>query len=232
LKGMHSKQVSCFQFVFILMLLLSFNNAVAQNDSSKKVQSPIFTYHKIGIDISKIVASPLVKNYDVLEFQWASKYKNNLWAAAEFGLGNSKIDNQFVKYTNSNQFIRLGIDKILFRDEFFGDYSNAFIGVRYAGSLVKRNEANYFIEDSIWSNVNGSIPKSNFYAHWVELTGGFSLEVKKNIFFGSQIRFKTFFNPKKFQQLPPYYLAGFGRAEENSAFSYNFYLHYGLGKRN
>jgi hypothetical protein len=42
---------------------------------------------------------------------------------------------------------------------------------------------------------------------------------------------KTFVNPKKFEQLPPAYLAGYGRSEKNTAFGYNFFLMVGFGKK-
>ena len=68
-------------------------------------------------------------------------------------------------------------------------------------------------------------------AHWLELNGGFRMEIMKNIFVGWNARAKTFINPKKFELLPPSYVAGYGRGDKNTAFSYNFYLLYGFGKR-
>jgi hypothetical protein len=223
-----------FVLVFMMMLpqfALAQDSDDEESDSTKKVRKPIFVYHKIGIDVAKFLSSSLSKNYDAFEGQWASYYKNNLWTNLEFGVGHSFVENNFIQYKSSNQFIRLGIDKTLFNPEFAGDYSNSLIGLRYGVSSISRSSATYFIKDSVWGNLAGNIEASNFFAHWIELTGGFSLELKKNIFAGIHVRFKSFLNPRKFETLPPYYVAGFGKADQNTAFSYNVYIHYGFGKR-
>jgi hypothetical protein len=121
--------------------------------------------------------------------------------------------------------------KTFFSREFKGDMDNAFIGLRYGASYVKRGEANYFIKDTVWGNASGVIPSANFTAQWFELVGGFKVEVIKNIFLGWNIRAKTFINPKKFEKLPPSYLAGYGLSEKNTAFGYNFYLLLGFGEK-
>jgi hypothetical protein len=204
----------------------------AQTDSTKlKIKSSDFSYFRIGIDASKIIASNMVKDYEALEFLIDANYKNNLVLSSEFGFGNSMVENEYLSYKSNNLFMRLGIDKTLFNKEFAGDMDNAFIGVRYGFGLVNRGQANYTVFNSIYGNSIGQIKEAQFLTHWLELTGGFKVEFKKNIFIGWHIRMKTFINPKKFEQLPPNYVAGYGRADKNTAFGYNFYLLYGIGNR-
>lgn len=204
----------------------------AQTDTTKlKVKSADFSYFRIGVDASKIIASNIVNDYEVVEFLIDANYKNNLVLSSEFGFGNSMVDNEYLSYKSNNLFMRLGIDKTLFNKEFAGDMDNAFIGVRYGFGLVNRGEANYSVYNSIYGNSIGQIKEAQFFTHWLELTGGFKVEFKKNIFIGWNIRMKTFINPKKFEQLPPNYVAGYGRADKNTAFGYNFYLLYGFGSR-
>jgi len=196
-----------------------------------KEKGPTFTYVRVGIDLSKVVSSALQKQYDVLEFQADVYYKKDLYFAAEFGTGNSLVENNYLKYKSHNTFISLGLDKTFFGKDFRGDFDNAFVGLRYGLGLINRGEAGYAIHDTVWGNTQGLIPAEHFIAHWLELTGGFRMELIKNIFVGWNVRARTFINPKKFEKLPPSYVAGYGRGDKNSNFGYNFYVLYGLGKR-
>ncbi len=190
-----------------------------------------FDYFRLGIDLSKIVVSPLAKNYNAYEFTFDAHYKKDLFLVADFGFGNSEVSNQNMDFKSKNIFGRIGLDKTFFNQEFKGDMDNAFIGLRYGFGIVNRGEANYYIKDTVWGNTAGTMPPSNFIAHWLELGGGFRIEIVKNIFLGWNVRAKTFINPKKFEELPPSYLAGYGRSEKNTAFGYNFYLMVGFGQK-
>jgi len=195
------------------------------------VKQPTFTYYRIGLDISKFVASSVQKNYQVLEAQADVYYKKNLFCALEFGYGTSLVKNKFLDYKSNNSFLRLGIDKTFFGKDFKGDFDNAFIGLRYGIGLINRGDATYSIYDAVWGNSNGTLAGASFIAHWLELTGGFRIELVKRIFVGWNVRAKTMINPKKFAELPPSYIAGYGKGDKNTAFGYNFYVLYGFGKR-
>ena len=228
---------ACFLLMTVSPLIVNAQESIASDTASvcsvkKSTQkSPTLTYVRIGIDLSKVASSFLQKQYDVLEFQADVYYKKDLYFAAEFGAGNSLVENNFLTYKSKNTFISLGLDKTFFSKDFRGDFDNAFVGLRYGVGLINRGEASYTIQDIIWGNTQGRIPAEHFIAHWLELTGGFRMELMKNIFVGWNIRARTFINPKKFEKLPPSYVAGYGRGDKNSNFGYNFYLLYGLGKR-
>ena len=214
-----------------IFFLYSFSLEAQIDSMQLKVKSTDFSYFRVGIDASKFVASSIAKSYDMMEFAVDANYKSNLILSSEFGFGNSIVENTYLTYKSNNVFMRLGIDKTLFNKEFVGDMDNAFVGIRYGFGFVNRSEANYTIYNAIYGNANGKIQNTQFLTHWLELTGGFKMELKKNIFIGWNIRMKTFINPKNFEQLPPSYVAGYGRADKNTAFGYNFYLMYGFGKR-
>lgn len=224
----------------MLLLLCVSTFASAQTDSTEKaepvvkktkVKTPSFTYFRIGIDITKIIASFSQSRYTVFEAQLDANYKSNLITSLEFGAGNSNIANDFLSYKSSNLFLRAGIDKTFFAKNFSSDMDNAFVGVRYGFAPIHRKDASYSISDPVWGNTQGTIQGSSFAAHWLELNGGFRLELIKYIFIGWNIRFKTMLNAKKFEELPPAYIAGYGRGDKNTAFGYNFYILYGIGRR-
>ncbi|QLH46844.1 MAG: hypothetical protein HWD58_15150 [Bacteroidota bacterium] len=101
------------------------------------------------------------------------------------------------------------------------------MGIRYALSRVARNASTYLIQDPVWGTAEGSIPAKTFLAHWLELTAGFRFEIRPNLFAGWQVRARTFINPKRFEELPPAYLAGYGRGDRNTTFGLQFYISMG-----
>jgi hypothetical protein len=215
--------------LWILFIVVTSDKIYAQD--SVKVKEPSFTYFKIGVDVANLISSPLSSSRSNYEFQLEAYYKKSLSWVIETGFGSSSVKSEKLTYTSRNQFIRLGVDQTFFNKEFKGDFDNAFVGVRYGLSRVQRNAATYFIEDAIWGNQQGVIDANKFTAHWIELTGGFRMELVKHVFAGWNIRMKTLLNPKRFEQLPPGYMAGYGRGDKNTAFSYNLYVLYGFGKR-
>lgn len=202
-----------------------------QSPVAVKPKIPTFTHFRVGIDLSKFVASALQKNYDVIEGNLETHYKKDIYYAAEFGWGSSEVNNDYLNYKSSNIFLKAGIDKTFFTPEFAGDLDNAFIGVRYGAAYIRRGAGTYHIEDPVWGNTEGQVDATSFFAHWLELDAGFRIEILKNVFTGWNARFRTFINPSQFEQLPPSYVAGYGRGDKNTAFGYNFYLMYGFGKR-
>ena len=199
--------------------------------SLKLEQEKKFRYFRVGADISKWLASLVQNNYKEIEFAGDVLYKRNLFLAMELGTGNSRVQNEFLQYKSSNTFIRLGIDKTFFAKEHARDMDNAFVGFRYAFAPIVRKEAIFTMKDPIWGNNTGTIAPESFIAHWMELTGGFRLEVIPNIFVGWNIRVRTFLNPSRFEKLAPFHVAGYGSGEKATAFGYNFYILKGFGKR-
>lgn len=219
-----------------LLLMFALPQSIAaQTDSTNtkpEVKKTIrFDYFRIGVDLSKFVSSPLSKEYKAYEFSFDTHFQKDLWLLADFGFGRSSVSNDNLAFSSSNLFLRLGLDKTFFNQEFKGDLDNAFIGLRYGLGMVNRSAATYYIKDTVWGNTAGSIPAANFLAHWIELGAGFRLELARNIFLGWNIRAKTFVNPKKFAELPPAYLAGYGRGEKNTAFGYNLFFMIGFGDK-
>ena len=123
-----------------------------------------FTFFRFGIDLSKIVRSQLANDYKTYEFQIDANFTRETALSLEFGAGNSKVSNQFLNFTSSNSFIRLGIDKYFFSKEFRGDMDNAFVGVRYALSRVNRGDAEVNVFDPLWGNTQASVAGTRFFA--------------------------------------------------------------------
>lgn len=214
-------------YVVGMLVLETAAGMAAPKDSSIKRWS----YFRVGLDAASLAGSLLNPDFARFEIQVDSRYKKDLYAVFETGLGRCSWQNTYLTSSASNQFLRIGVDKTFFGIERTQDLDNAFVGIRYALSRVARNASTYLIEDPVWGTAEGSIPAKTFLAHWLELTAGFRFEILPNFYTGWQVRARTFINPKRFEELPPAYLAGYGRGDRNTTFGLQFYISYGIGRR-
>lgn len=211
-----------FFYMFLPVLVMAKTDSIATKS---------FSYYRIGIDLFKPITGLFQQGNSSYEMQLDVYYSKSINLVTELGFGTAKTNNDYLNYSSNNTFLRLGVDHPFFTPDFLGDKDNAFIGLRYALSRVHRNPASITIYDPLWGPASSSIGSQNFMAHWIELTGGFRLEVKKNIFLGWNMRMKSLINPNSVQKFPPPYLAGYGRGDRNTQVDFNLYLLYGLGKR-
>ncbi len=195
---------------------------------SNRVKRPMV---RIGIDLSKAFLPVWTDDYTAWVFQADRAIGKNVYAVLDGGWGKSATNTKSLVYQSSNWFCSAGVDKTFFEQLFPGDLDNASIGIRYGIAPVQRSAATYIIQDPIWGTSEGQIAEKRFLAQWLELTGGFRMEITPRVFMGWTVRAKTLVNPNTVRELPPLYLVGFGRGEKNPAFDYNLYLLFGLGKR-
>ncbi|MBS1772236.1 MAG: hypothetical protein JST82_05205 [Bacteroidetes bacterium] len=219
-------------FTSILFLLLSIG-AFAQDDeddmpSNKPVSSDSTSQLRLGFDISRPVFNALIPEKKSYEIELDFYGKKEIYYVLEGGWGSGKLDSTYLRYSNSNTFFKAGINKGILQRLFPGDWDMAFIGLRYGIGFINRSDASYLIVDSTWGNSSGIIPGKNLTAHWFELTGGVRVELFKGLFAGWNIRGKFILNGKQLKELPPYYIAGYGKGDKASIFDFNFYLDYAI----
>lgn len=183
---------------------------------------------RVGIDITQPIINAALDNREAYEFQLDYYFKKELYIVAEGGWGNAAVDYPDLAYTSSNAFARVGIDKSLLPRLLPGDWDMVFIGLRYGIAPISRSAATYTTNDAFWGVTTGTIPGKNFTAHWAEITGGLRLELFKGLFVGYNIRGRFLLNQKPFQELPPSFVAGYGKGDKNSIFDYNFYVTYAI----
>lgn len=204
-----------------------FQGAWALSDSNK-INRPMI---RIGMDLSKAFLPVWTDDYRAWVFQFDRAVGKNVYAVLDAGWGQSNTQTKTLQYTSSNWYCAAGVEKTFFEQLFPGDLDNASIGLRYGFAPVYRGAATFTIQDPIWGNTLGQVMEKRLVAQWLELTGGFRMEIAPRVFMGWTVRAKTLVNPNTVRELPPLYLVGFGRGEKNPAFDYNLYLMLGIGKR-
>jgi hypothetical protein len=218
----------------ILFFLVAFaiQTASAQVDTAKPNAisgvKPAQHQLRIGIDLTRPVMGMINSNRHSFDIMVDYSLPKEVYAVFETGFGGSDIDYPDLKYTSSNSFFKLGIDRSMLQRMFPQDWDLLFVGLRYGVGFIKRSEATFVTEDDLWGTTTGTIPSKNMTAHWAELTAGLRVELFKGFFTGYTIRAKFLLNQGPFRELPPAYIAGYGKAEKNSVFDFNFYLQYGI----
>ncbi len=215
----------CF---WVLIAALSVN-AQQQDSSLKAAADKAFTHQlRFSFDISRPIIS-LASN-DKTGYELALDYslRKEIYATIEGGFGGSNIAYPNLNYSTNNSFFRIGIDKTMLPRFTERDWDMVFVGVRYGMAFIHRNDATFTTNDNFWGPTSGTIPSKNFIGHWAELTGGIKVELFQNFFVGWTIRGKFLINQTSFRELPPAYVAGYGKGERNTIFDFNLYACYAL----
>ena len=183
---------------------------------------------RLGVDLSRPVMNILVNNRHSYEFIADYNLPKDLYLVLEGGFGGSNIDYPDLKYTSTNSFVKLGVDRSMLQRMFPEDWDLLFVGMRYGMAFVKRKEATFITNDQFWGMTTGTIPSKSMVAHFAELTAGIRVELFRWLFTGYTVRGKFLLNQGPFRELPPAYLSGYGKGEKNTVFDFNFYLQYAI----
>lgn len=222
-----------FSFLLVFSTQHVFAQAAADTSStgdSTEVKPKINYGHQLAFsfDLAQLEYNQLLsyrKGYEL-----AAEYfmKNELYLVAEGGWGSSNITYTDLAYTTQNNFFRLGINRNLLERNNLKDWDMMFIGLRLGVAFIDRSPGTYNISDTLWGNSSGTIPGKSLTAYWAEVTGGMRLELYKGLYIGYNIRGRFLIDAKALKDLPPQFIAGYGKGDKSSVFDFNLYLTYGI----
>ncbi len=219
--------------ISLLACLLTSLTSFGQDDEDSTANKKIVATQNqlsIGVDFFQPVLNSFSSGKKTYEGIIEYSLPNDVYLAVEGGFGTGQVDYTapILKYTTSNSFVRVGVNKSMLQRLATSDWDMVFIGLRYAVGFIQRSEAQYSIDNQYFGNVYGTIPATNMTAHWAEITGGMRVELFKGLFAGYNVRAKFMLNPKSFKELAPYSIAGFGKGEKTAVFDFNMYLSYAI----
>lgn len=226
------KNIFCYTFLSLLISVQAMAQAPATDTTTppkkKKVVFDLPHQLRFGADIYHPILNTFTGDHKSYEFQADYYIGNEVYADVEGGWGNADIDYDNLKYNSKNSFIRVGVDKCMLQRLTGKDWDMAFIGARYGIAFIDRGNATYVTSDSAWGPTTGSVAAQTFTAHWLEITGGVRVELWSGIFAGWNVRGKFMINQSAFKELPPAYIAGYGKGDKSTAFDFNFYISYAI----
>lgn len=217
----------------VALLLVSLSVSAQDEDSSVAIpKNLIVTQNQFNIAVDFF--HPIINSFSGAKksYELVLDYAlpKDIYAVLEGGFGNASVDYTAptLRYTSTNSFVRVGVNKSMLQRLSLTDWDIVFIGLRYGLAFINRSEAQYSIDNQYFGNVFGITPAKNMTAHWIELTGGMRVELFKGVFSGYNVRAKFIMNGKALKELAPYNIAGFGKGEKTAIFDFNMYLGYSI----
>lgn len=215
---------STLKYIFSLIFLLTaFSNLFAQADR----YAP--TAIRLGIDPGTLGYMIFSKKRSVLEFEGDVDI-DRYFIVANYGLSSYTLNEDTYTYENNGSYLKLGADiNFMYKDP---NLNVAFFGLRYASSSFTDKldyDTKQIIQSDIeWPSTRETISNEKAKANWFEMTSGLKIRVVKQLYMGFTFRYKLQLKTKGTENLRPYYIPGFGKNINTSAFGFNYYISYRL----
>ena len=126
-------------------------------------------------------------------------------------------------YLSNGLFIKAGMDFNLLKPETAIGKYYAGIGLRYGLSIFS-SEVPSFSSTNYWGTYTGSVPKSNYTAHFLEVCPGIRTELFRYFEIGWTIRLKFLLHSSTGNDLKAINVPGFGNATKIFSPGINYYL--------
>jgi hypothetical protein len=217
--------------ICLLMLVALNNYGQEQEKKIKPKRTDTFIRMdgiRLGMDITRPFQSVWNKGDRMgLEVSADMEVRPNLFPVAEAGWEKFEIDQDYVNYTSSGPYLRVGLNYNLLTAETKEERDILYIGFRYGTSFATQ-EVNSYRIDNYWEPATGSFPSQNYQSQWIEVVFGLTGEIFRNVYLGWSIRGKFNVMQKDFD-LPPVHLnPGYGKAENSMNFDFTYSIFYTL----
>lgn len=124
-------------------------------------------------------------------------------------------------------FFKAGADRNLLRPEMAEGTYWAGAGLRYGVSRFAA-ETPTLKHDNYWGSVPSSIPRDNYWCHYLEVSGGFKAELFRNFSIGWMINIRKMIYAGGSRELRPIYFPGYGNGGSTFAYSINYFISYNI----
>lgn len=220
-------------FGFILLTCLLVQNSFAQERELKRRPARTDKFARLdGIRVGMDVSRPFQSLWNKgdrygTEFSADVEVLPNLFTVAELGWDQFEINHDYVSYTSSGTYLRVGWDYNFLPAESPKDRDILYGGLRYGFCVGKQRVSSYRFEN-YWETEVGAFPSQSYTSHWIEFVLGMKGEIFHNIFMGWSIRGKVMMAQKEFEMPPVYFTAGYGNADSSFSFDFTYSLFYNL----
>lgn len=218
---------------FLFLMMVTFNVAIcAQNENRNDTIEKDFEikpFVRLGFDVSAIGRTIYEPEVRQLEFSLDSELLRNWFFNLETGMMQVRSEQETFSYSSDGYFVRTGADFNLLERPDARQDDLVLIGLRYGYSFLQHEAPYFFLENPYWGSHSGSIVKTPYHTHWMELTGGVKTEVFQNLFLGWMLRIKVPLFRTKDPEIEPYYISGFGHGKRSSPVTVHFSIYYRFG---
>ncbi|SFF57395.1 DUF6048 family protein [Sunxiuqinia elliptica] len=220
-----------FSFTLILCLLTLISQGQERELKLKPKRTDKFIHMdglRVGLDISRSMQHLWNKgNRYGTELSFDFELVPNLYPVLETGWEKLRMRQDYVDYSSSGSYTRLGFDYNLLVAEHQKDMDMVYVGLRYGFDFANQQVKEYLIPN-YWGDITGSFGRQNYNAQWAEFVLGMKGEIFKNFFLGWGIRGKLKLNQKDFDIPHVYFNPGYGPAEKKFNFDFSYSVYYNL----
>ncbi|TDO03327.1 DUF6048 family protein [Sunxiuqinia elliptica] len=220
-----------FSFTLILCLLTLISQGQERELKLKPKRTDKFIHMdglRVGLDISRSMQHLWNKgNRYGTELSFDFELVPNLYPVLETGWEKLRMRQDYVDYSSSGSYTRLGFDYNLLVAEHPKDMDMVYVGLRYGFDFANQQVKEYLIPN-YWGDITGSFGRQNYNSQWAEFVLGMKGEIFKNFFLGWGIRGKLKLNQKDFDIPHVYFNPGYGPAEKKFNFDFSYSVYYNL----
>jgi hypothetical protein len=179
---------------------------------------------RIGTDLGFIGVSLFDPDKQLYEIS-ADIDVYKFFLTADYGLASWNMNSTDFIYKNRGSYFKVGFDyDLIARDP---DLHVIYFGVKYANSRFNE-DFRYSINDPIYYNHEKDINKSNLSAYWIEANFGMKVRVWKQLYLGWAGRIKFAKKVQSNSSFDTYHIPGYGKAEYDSRWGFNYQIFYRL----
>lgn len=211
-------------YIFFTSLFIFFIS-LGQEKTKDTIRFSDFSL-RVGTDISKLVKTSLIKEYNGFEVNADFKFSKKYYLAGEFGRENRTIDETQLNFTTQGNYFKLGIDYNTYEN--WLNMNNAiFVGLRYGLSSYSTKLNNYSVlnPDPYWLEnefITTPIEYENSTTQFIELIIGIKAEIFNNLYLGINVQLKKYINDKGPDNFENLYIPGFGKTTDDSKWGVGF----------
>lgn len=208
------------RYFYNIAFLLQLSIAVLAQDKDTVHVKPDFmpTGVRVGTDVIAIIKSSYDKTFKGWEINGDVDFYR-YYLAVDFGQWGRTYQSDSANYTNNGNYFRVGVDVNFLKND--PDRNMFFFGFRYGASTFSE-DFSVIGYDPYWGSLTGDFHNKNIHAHWAELTTGLRVKVWKMIWLGYTARLKFGLSTGSTPVMLPHDVPGYGRAEEDSYWGFNY----------
>jgi hypothetical protein len=219
-----TRHATAFNILTLLALLFAADAGAQASRDTIKTDSIRNKYLptgvRIGTDLISIVKTRTQDNFTGWEVNGEIDF-SRYYFVLEYGKWGRDLNSDSAAYSNLGRYWRAGVDvNFLTKDP---DRNVFSLGLRYGRSRFSEwmNVSRY---DAIWGHLNDSFFHSDVNASWLELTTGLRVKIWKIFWIGYTGRLKFALNAGVTREMLPYDVPGFGTADKETTWGFNYYL--------
>lgn len=177
---------------------------------------------RIGTDLVALGVNVFGNTRQRYEFQGDIDF-HRIYLTGSYGISEYLIRANNFNYFNSGNYFRIGLEADFLK--FDPDHNTLTFGLRYARASYAETLITTIV-NPVYGLFDQNLTNENANARWFEMTAGLRVMVLKNVYMGYNFRIqinRKLFNTESFRS---YDIPGFGRAEFNNRWTFNYYIAY------